>query len=38
MNFVQSQQKAFMDPNDPTVIYISQPLRRRQTAGTREAI
>ncbi|DBA04903.1 TPA: hypothetical protein N0F65_006905 [Lagenidium giganteum] len=27
MNFVQSQKKAFVDPNDPTVIYIAQPVK-----------
>ncbi|KUF89926.1 DNA repair protein rad5 [Phytophthora nicotianae] len=27
MNFVQNQKKAFVDPNDPTVIYIAQPIK-----------
>lgn len=27
MHFVQSQKKAFVDPNDPTVIYIAQPIK-----------
>jgi hypothetical protein len=27
MTFVQSQKKAFVDPNDPTVIYIAQPMK-----------
>ncbi|POM80220.1 Hypothetical protein PHPALM_1974 [Phytophthora palmivora] len=27
LNFVQSQKKAFVDPNDPTVIYIAQPIK-----------
>ncbi|GLE05578.1 hypothetical protein PINS_up014610 [Pythium insidiosum] len=31
MAFVQSQNKAFVDPNDPTVIYIAQPVKPRGT-------
>lgn len=27
MTFVHSQNKAFVDPNDPTVIYIAQPVK-----------
>ncbi|RLN86868.1 hypothetical protein BBJ28_00021114 [Nothophytophthora sp. Chile5] len=27
LSFVQSQKKAFVDPNDPTVIYIAQPVK-----------
>ncbi|TMW64991.1 hypothetical protein Poli38472_009158 [Pythium oligandrum] len=32
MNFVQNQNKAFVDPNDPTVIYIAQPVKPRNVA------
>ncbi|GMF25024.1 unnamed protein product [Phytophthora lilii] len=27
LSFVQNQKKAFVDPNDPTVIYIAQPIK-----------
>lgn len=27
LSFVHSQNKAFVDPNDPTVIYIAQPVK-----------
>ncbi|KAF4322220.1 hypothetical protein BBO99_00002834 [Phytophthora kernoviae] len=34
MNFVHSQKKAFVDPNDPTVIYIAQPIKPATTGET----
>uniref|UniRef100_K3X0E3 GRAM domain-containing protein n=1 Tax=Globisporangium ultimum (strain ATCC 200006 / CBS 805.95 / DAOM BR144) TaxID=431595 RepID=K3X0E3_GLOUD len=32
MNFVQNQKRAFVDPNDPTVIYIAQPVKPSDSA------
>lgn len=32
MSFVQSQNRAFVDPNDPTVIYIAQPIKPKDSA------
>lgn len=32
MNFVQSQNRAFVDPNDPTVLYIAQPVKPKGSA------
>lgn len=31
VNFVQSQNRAFVDPNDPTVIYIAQPVKPKNS-------
>lgn len=33
MSFMQNQNKAFVDPNDPTVIYIAQPVKPRAAAS-----
>ncbi|GAB9471570.1 hypothetical protein Gpo141_00008776 [Globisporangium polare] len=35
MSFVQSQNRAFVDPNDPTVIYIAQPVKPKDSSTTR---
>lgn len=35
MRFVQSQNRAFVDPNDPTVIYIAQPVKPKDSSATR---
>lgn len=32
MSFVQSQNRAFVDPNDPTVLYIAQPVKPKGSA------
>ncbi|CEG35111.1 WW domain binding protein WBP-2, contains GRAM domain [Plasmopara halstedii] len=28
LDFVQNQKKAFVDPNDPTILYIAQPMKK----------
>lgn len=38
MTFVQSQNRAFVDPNDPTVIYIAQPVKPRGANATTKAM